>query len=105
MANANLTPEEMEVELGEKLKALRLSKNFEQKTLAERAGISVRALRNLEGGRGATVKTLVCIVRALGRSDWIHSVAPIASIDPLSLTREAEPRQRASRQRTSKIAP
>lgn len=47
-----MTPEEMEVDLGARLKALRLSRNIDQATLAERAGISVRALRKLETGDG-----------------------------------------------------
>lgn len=99
MQIANLTPEEMESALGEKLKALRLSRNLDQKTLAERAGISVRALRSLEAGQGSTLKTLVSTLRALGRQDWLSTIAPVATINPLTLTREAQPRQRASRAR------
>lgn len=99
MPSVNLTPDEMEAGLGEKLKTLRLSRNLDQKTLAERAGISVRALRNLEGGQGSTIKTLVCVLRALGRQEWLNTIAPVATINPLALTREAQPRQRASRPR------
>lgn len=98
---ANLTVEEMEISIGEKLKALRLSRNIEQITLAERAGVSVRALRNLESGQGSTLKTLVCVVRALGKQEWLNTIAPVATINPLALTREAQPRQRASRVRRS----
>ena len=96
MATVNLTPAEMEAALGEKLKALRLSRKLEQQTLAERAGLSVRALRSLESGQGSTLKTLVSVLRALGRQDWLNTVAPVATINPLTLTREAQPRQRAS---------
>ncbi len=99
MAKVNLTPGEMEFELGDKLKALRLSRNLDQKTLAERAGVSVRALRSLEAGQGSTIKTLVCVLRALGRQEWLNAIAPVATINPLALTREAQPRQRASRPR------
>lgn len=99
MAQVDLTPHEMEVELGEKLKTLRLFRNLDQRTLAARAGVSVRALRSLEAGQGSTLKTLVSIVRALGRQEWLNAIAPVATINPLSLTREAQPRQRASRAR------
>jgi transcriptional regulator with XRE-family HTH domain len=99
MAATNLTPKEMEASLGEKLKALRLTKNLDQNTLAERAGVSVRALRNLEAGQGSTLKILVSILRALGRQSWLDTIAPVATINPLTLTREAQPRQRASRPR------
>lgn len=108
MAKVNLTPDEMEAALGEKLKTLRLSRNLDQKTLAERSGISVRALRNLESGQGSTLRTLVCVLRALGRQEWLDTVAPVATIHPLALTREAQPRQRASGTRrlrgTNKLA-
>jgi transcriptional regulator with XRE-family HTH domain len=102
MTSANLTPEEMEMALGEKLRTLRLTKNIDQKTLAERAGMSVRALRNLEGGQGSTIKTLVSVLRALGREEWLHTIAPVATINPLTLTRTAEVRQRASGSRTAR---
>ncbi|GHU06893.1 hypothetical protein FACS1894158_14420 [Betaproteobacteria bacterium] len=101
MARTNLTPEEMETELGEKLRALRLSRNLDQKTLAERAGISVRTLRSLEGGQGSSLKTLVSVLRALGRQSWLDTIAPVATINPLVLTRQAQPRQRASHPRRS----
>jgi transcriptional regulator with XRE-family HTH domain len=89
------TPNELEASLGENLKRLRLNKNIDQKSLAAQAGLSLRALKNLENGQGSTLKSLVTVVRALGREDWLGSIAPIASINPLSLVRTATPRQRA----------
>ncbi|SAK66661.1 XRE family transcriptional regulator [Caballeronia temeraria] len=94
--NVNQTLGEMEADLGEKLKRLRLNKNWDQKTLAERAGVSVRALRNLEAGQGSTVKTLLSIVRALGRESWLQTVAPVATINPLTMTTRASQRIRAT---------
>lgn len=91
------TPAEMEVTLGERLKTLRIGKNLEQATLAERAGISVRTLRNLECGDGSSLRTLILVVRALGRESWFDTIAPVATINPLMLTRAALPRQRASK--------
>ena len=95
------TPEELEVEIGDQLRSLRVNRNIDKKTLAERAGVSLRALRNLEGGAGTTLRTLVSVVRALGRQDWLRTVGPVASINQLMLSRTAQPRQRASRPRRS----
>lgn len=92
----NQTLEELEGDLGEKLRQLRLNKNWDQKTLAARAGISVRALRNLESGQGSTVKTLLSIVRALGRESWLQTVAPVATVNPLTMTSRASKRVRAT---------
>jgi len=46
------TPEELQVELGRRLQRLRLSRNLDQRTIADKAGITRAALQNLEAGRG-----------------------------------------------------
>lgn len=91
------TSEELEAMIGESLRTIRLHRNIAQATLAERAGISVRALKNLEGGLGSSLKTLVCVLRTLGREDWLTTIAPLATIDPMTMPRRTQPRQRASR--------
>lgn len=95
----SLTSEEMEAMLGERLKTLRVHRNLDQATLSSRAGISVRALRNLETGNGSSLRTLIVVLRALGREQWLETIAPVPTINPLMLTREAKPRQRASKPR------
>jgi transcriptional regulator with XRE-family HTH domain len=105
MDQPNLTTQELEAQLGEQLKALRLARNLDQKILAERAGVSPRALRSLEAGQGSTLKTLVSVLRALGRQSWLDTVGPVATINPLALTRQAQPRQRASRPRGPRPTP
>lgn len=105
MANAipqHRTPAELEAELGERLKTLRIHRNLDQATLSARAGISVRTLRNLESGAGSSLRTLIEVVRALERESWLELIAPVPSINPLMLTRTAAPRQRASKPRVKK---
>ncbi len=87
--------EEMEGLVGESLKALRLSRNIGQQLLAERAGVSTRALQSLENGEGSTLSTFVKIMRALGREDWFKTLAPVATVNPMTVVRKAAPRQRA----------
>jgi transcriptional regulator with XRE-family HTH domain len=91
------TPHELEISLGENIKTLRLQKNLDRKTLCAQAGISENALRHLEGGKGATIKTLIRVVKALERESWLTSIAPQVSINPLHLVRDKFRRQRASR--------
>lgn len=98
----HLTPAEIEAELGERLRTLRIHRNLDQATLAARAGISARTLRNLESGAGSSLRTLVLVVRALGREQWLEMIAPVPTINPLMLTRTATPRQRASKPRGKK---
>lgn len=90
------TEEEIEQDIGEKVRMLRLLRNLDQATVAERSGVSVRALRNLEKGAGSTVRTLLSVMRALGRDSWFDTIAPIATINPLTLPRKSRQRQRAT---------
>lgn len=94
-----LTPEELEEALGEDIKALRLQKNIDRKTLCLQAGISEHALRNLEGGKGTTLKSLIRILKALKREDWLSQIAPRTSINPLHLGSQQPQRQRARRKK------
>ena len=91
--------EEWEAELGEQARNLRLRQNLDQQTLAERAGVGLSALKNLESGKGATVKTLIKTLRALGRAQWLETLAPAVSISPLQMLKVKPQRQRASRPR------
>jgi transcriptional regulator with XRE-family HTH domain len=91
------SPDELEARLGESLKELRLQKNLDRQTLCEQAGISMNALRHLETGQGSTIKTLIRIVRALDRQDWLLGIAPKVSVNPLHMVRDHSFRQRASR--------
>lgn len=93
------TPDELQALLGERLKRLRLSRNLDQRTTAEKAGISERALRNLEAGRGSTVETLLRVLKALDYLQGLDMLAPEASINPLELLRQAKPPQRVRRPR------
>ncbi len=96
MKNIN-NPSEIERHLGENIKRLRLQKGLHQSILSEQAGISVSALKNLENGDGASVKTLVRVIRALGREDWIETIAPVVSINPLHMVANKPTRTRAPR--------
>jgi transcriptional regulator with XRE-family HTH domain len=89
------TISEIEGLMGERIRELRLSLNLDQKTVSERAGLSVRALKNLEQGNGSTLRSLVAVMRILGRRDWLLNIAQVATINPLTLTRAAHPRLRA----------
>ena len=82
MQNSN-TPEEMEAAFGQQLRDLRLRRNIDQRQLAEQAGVALNAVKNLENGRGATLTSLVKVLRTLGRADWLETLAPAVGISPL----------------------
>ncbi|OWY28205.1 XRE family transcriptional regulator [Herbaspirillum robiniae] len=99
----NMTPEELEVTLGENLQRYRLSLNLSQERVAYLAGINTRTLQNLEAGRGSSMRTFVMVLRALGRNEWLDTLAP-STFNPLTLPRDSDQRQRAFKAR-KKTAP
>lgn len=88
-------PEELALAIGENIRALRLQKNLTQDALAAQAGVSKTALRHLECGQGANLATLIRVVRALDKQEWLQSLAPRITINPLHMARTRAARQRA----------
>lgn len=84
------TTEEIERSFGAQVKSLRLDRDIDQATLAERASVSVSALKAMESGRGSSLRTVVRVARALDRTDWIDTFYEEPSISPLALARERE---------------
>src|SRR5215470_7041030 len=102
------TPEELQSELGRRLQQLRLSRNLDQRTAADKAGITRSALQNLEAGRGSSVKTLIRMLKALNYLEGIEILAPEPTVNPLALlkTNRLPARARHSRkQRPEKQSP
>ena len=85
--------------LGASIREARLASNLSLETLAERSGISLTALRNLEGGKNASTVTLVEVCRTLRRTDWIVGIAPPEINDALFDRKESKKRLRASPRR------
>lgn len=102
MADTSTTAE-WETELGIQLRSLRIRQELDQVQLADRAGVALNAVKNLEGGKGATLTSFIRVLRALGRPDWLRTLAPSVSISPLQMLKNPQPRQRASRQRRKNV--
>jgi transcriptional regulator with XRE-family HTH domain len=96
------TSEELQSELGRRLQRLRLSRNVDQRTVAEKAGIARAALQNLEAGRGSSVKTLVRTLKALNYLEGIEILAPEPTVNPLALLKTKRLPQRARRPRKTR---
>ncbi|MEO5828004.1 MAG: helix-turn-helix transcriptional regulator [Luteimonas sp.] len=89
------TPDEIAVDLGERIRGLRLAADYTQAMVADKAGVSERSLRDLESGQGSTVQTLVRVLKALGAQDVVDAIAPRPSVSPLQLLKNKS-RQRAT---------
>ena len=93
----SMTAGESEVVLGQQLRNLRLRRNIDQRQLAAQAGIALNAVKNLENGRGATLTSLVKVLRVLERVNWLETLAPTVMISPMQMLKAKQPRQRASK--------
>ena len=93
------TIDEMLKVLGENLRASRLADNLSQQTAAERSGISLKAIRNLEAGENASTLSLLSYCRTLRKTDWLMTLAPPEINDAMFERRFAQKgrRQRAGR--------
>ena len=95
------TRDEMLKVLGENLKASRLADNLSQQVAADRSGISLKAIRNLEAGENASTLSLLSYCRTLRKTDWLMTLAPSEINDAMferHFVREGR-RQRAGRAR------
>lgn len=91
------SPDELVQALGNRLKSLRLSSGMTQGTLADKAGVSPRALRDLEAGRGSTLHTLVRVLKALGAEQGIDALVPQPRVSPMALLEHPQGRKRGFR--------
>src|SRR6266545_4178703 len=87
---------ELEAEFGQQLRLLRLRQNIDQRQLAGQAGVALNVVKRLEAGRGATLKSLIKVLRALGRTDWFNALGPSHSTLGLATTRLSTPRSSLS---------
>jgi transcriptional regulator with XRE-family HTH domain len=70
-----MSPKEIVVELGSRLKSRRLSLRVTQEELAQRAGLNVGTIKNLEAKTGAcTLDTVVRASVALGLADHFEQI-------------------------------
>ena len=87
-------------ELGRRVQGLRLNANMAQADVACKAGISRRALQNLEGGRGCTMALLIRVLRVAGKLSQFEAFLPEPGPSPLQLAKlQGHERQRASGRR------
>lgn len=92
-----LTPDELVTALGARIKARRLAMDMSQAHLADKSGVSRRALVQLEGGHGSTLHTLAHVLKALGLGNEFANLVPEPTVSPLvQLRAEKSRRRRAS---------
>jgi transcriptional regulator with XRE-family HTH domain len=72
-------------EIGKRLKTYRLNKRFTQQQLAERAGISLFSVAQIEKGKPVSLGILLSVLRVLRLLDNLEMLFPEIGISPIEL--------------------
>lgn len=104
---AQLSDEQLLIEIGRRLARLRLTKNLTQEQLAEQAGLGLRTVQRLESGEAATqLSGFVRVCRVLGLVEGLGVLIPEPSASPMAqLKSQEKKRQRASGQKAATSDP
>lgn len=90
------TDSELLQRIGGKLKEIRLDQNIKQKELAEKSGLSMFSISQMETGHNTSMQSIIQVLRALDRMDML---------DAFINNNKVEENPLADRQRVSRIAP
>ena len=92
----SMTDKGIGVEIGQRIRSLRLRRNLTQQQVADMAALSLNAIKSLESGKGKLL-TFIAVLRELGALDGLAQFIPEPSISPMQLARrQGKKRQRAS---------
>ena len=87
------------LEIGCRLKQLRLRKNISQAILAKKTGIHRVTLSKVEGGQKSSLITFIKILRGIEELERLDNIIPEENISPLQLAKlRGKERKRASKQ-------
>ena len=79
------TIHELQSFLGDRLRALRVERRLTQEEAAAKGAVSLRALQQLEAGKGSTVETLLRALKAVGQVNTLDALAPQPTVSPLAM--------------------
>lgn len=81
----SLSNTEIILEMGSRLKDFRLGKKLTQQQLAERAGVSLFTVAQIERGKPVSVSMLIAVMRVLRLLDNLELLLPRQEVSPIEL--------------------
>jgi len=72
-------------ETGKRIRAYRLKKKLSQQELAERAGISIFTVAQIEHGKPVSIAMIVPVLRVLRLLDNLEALLPEIAISPVEM--------------------
>ena len=87
------------IELGKRIKDIRISQSITQEELAHSAGLSFSTVVRLENGEGSNIENLMKILRVLNLVQNFDLLVPEQQPSPEELFKNKPKRQRASKKK------
>ena len=86
----SLSNTEIIIELGKRVKEHRIHKKLTQQQLAQKAGISLFTVAQIEKGHSVSLSMFVAVMRALRLLDNIDLLLPKHEISPIALLKQKQ---------------
>jgi transcriptional regulator with XRE-family HTH domain len=102
MTITNKSTSDFEALIGEQIRRLRVIEEMDQLELAGAANVSLGAIKNLENGKGSSLKTLIRVARVFNQEKWLEGLHPLSTVSPIQMLRDKKlnkPRQRVYKSR------
>ena len=92
------TIESILADIASMLRRERLQRNLSRQTVADRSGLSLSAVKNLESGKDASLSTFIRVCRTLGKDEWILTLGPANAVSIADYAKRGNrPRLRAAK--------
>ena len=85
-----LTDKAILVQVGLKLKEIRIEKNISQGELAKASGLSAFSISQMENGHNTSILSLVMVLRALNKLEILDEILKDKPISPIALSEYAK---------------
>jgi DNA-binding XRE family transcriptional regulator len=80
---------EIMIEVGEKLRQLRINKKLTQQELAQVVGVNRRLIGEIEAGKGTSLLVFIKILKTFNKSDKLLEILDSSSISPRDMYRKS----------------
>jgi len=91
--------------VGNRLKQERLNQNLTQTELATRSGVGRIVVQRTEAGKGCSLRSLIRLLRTLGKLDHLDTMLPEPGISPIDLARLSGTRRKEASGRRGRPSP
>jgi len=81
----SLSNVEILVELSKRIKDYRIKKRFTQQEIADRAGVSLFTIAQIEKGKSVSMATLIAVLRVLRLLENFEMLLPEIEVSPIEI--------------------